>query len=750
LITALAALAEVTLPAEVALPAAGIDAADAADASLPQGYRINEYVVERTLGSGGFGTTYLARDINLDLPVAIKEYFPSQLAMRGAAQSVLVRQTGEDDQSGFEWGLERFLDEARALAAFRHPNIIRVLRYFKANGTAYIVMEYESGMPLKRWVPQHAPITHRLLLSVLHPLLDGLDAVHRLGFLHRDIKPDNIYVRADNTPVLLDFGAARRVSAERDPTNIISPGFAPFEQYHCEGDQGPWSDLYSLGAVLYWITTGKKPVEAAARVKTDTLVPASRLASASVYGADLLRAIDWAMHPDERKRPQNVAQFRAALQPSPTGLPPTVPGFAEGDIPAIGAADAIATSSPAVVASTVQRRTLVGTILYTDLVGYSTRSARDQLTIDKLFNEMIGKALKGVEPDSRIAIETGDGAMAICFLGDPEEALHSALLLRDLFDQRYGGMFSARIGLHMGPVRVVGDMHHRVNVVGDGIDVARRIMDVAKAGQVLVTRACYDVISRITDDAAGLFRYLGQHEDQHGRRHEVYCAERAQGRTDTARPEDPGSDHAVTQPAPALALLDPGAVGEVEAELARQIGPLARVLVRKAQRRALSTHDLREALAPSIQDAEAREGFLTGPLVHQHAVTRPISHSGPTTGAGHSAGRDNSTTPQVGSASGAPQETSETTAGGPSNSLRSLRSAPVERTSEVSADELAVIEHHLSRRIGPLARVLLRKQAARTPEFTELVSAAARNIDRDADREKFIEALRRSLPARPF
>src|SRR3954471_21329847 len=244
-------------------------------ASLPPGLALADYVIDRPLGGGGFGITYLARDSNLQLPVAIKEYFPSEWVARAPDNAVRVRSSNPEHQEQYDWGLERFLDEARALATFRHPNIVRVLRYFRANGTAYIVMEYESGLPLKRWVPQNMPLSQKTLLSVIYPLLDGLEAVHNSGFLHRDIKPDNIYVRADGTPVLLDFGAARRVTANKDLTNIVSPGFAPFEQYHSHGNQGPWTDIYSLGAVMYWMTTGKKPIESAARVKVDGMLPAS-------------------------------------------------------------------------------------------------------------------------------------------------------------------------------------------------------------------------------------------------------------------------------------------------------------------------------------------------------------------------------------------------------------------------------------------------------------------------------------------
>ncbi|MEO7548165.1 MAG: serine/threonine-protein kinase, partial [Ramlibacter sp.] len=346
-----------------------------ADASaLPAGYRIHEYEIERPLGGGGFGITYLAHDINLDLPVAVKEYYPSDLVSRGADQSVQVRTSKTDAQAGYDWGLERFLDEARALATFRHPNIVRVLRYFRMNGTAYIVMEYESGQSLKRWLPHNSPLSQRAMLSVVLPLLDGLEAVHKTGFLHRDIKPDNIYVRADGAPVLLDFGAARRVSADHEMTNIVSPGFAPFEQYHSQGKQGPWTDIYSLGAVMYWMVTGKKPVESVSRVARDTLTPASSLADVSLFGHPLLDAIEWAMRPDESRRPQNVGELRVAIQ----GSGPVAVDFAMPDLVAdaqpSGAGPLGAASSPSVpsgvpsgspsAASATQRRNLLCTIMF--------------------------------------------------------------------------------------------------------------------------------------------------------------------------------------------------------------------------------------------------------------------------------------------------------------------------------------------------------------------------------------------------
>lgn len=718
-------------------------------AALPAGYRINEYEIERTLGGGGFGITYLARDGNLDLPVAVKEYFPNDVATRGPDQSVRVRTEGEDGQASYDWGLERFLDEARALAAFRHPNIVRVLRYFRANGTAYIVMEYESGLSLKRWVPQNAPLTQRSLLSVIYPLLDGLESVHKLGFLHRDIKPDNIYVRADGTPVLLDFGAARRVSTDRDMTNIVSPGFAPFEQYHSQGNQGPWTDIYSLGAVMYWMTTGKKPVESASRVKQDAMLPASSLAEVSVYGSALLHAIEWAMHPDEGKRPQTVAQFRAAIQGSEkpggaseatarTAVPPA--GYSPGSG---SSASAGSPSNP----PSAQRRTLVCTIMFLDLVGYSVRSVDDQVAIKKLFNELIGKAVKGVPEDQRIAIDTGDGA-AICFMGDPEEALHSAMLLRDLLGQRYGNLLSVRIGLHMGPVRVIADINDRVNVVGDGINVAQRIMDFAQGNQLLVSRAYYDVMSRITDDTADMFQYLGQHEDKHGRRHEVYSVEAPQSRTGTTKREGPSTGYSQTVPMKTIKPLEVEAVHEIEMELARHIGPLARVLVNKARPLAPTLQALRDALAPSIQDPKAREGFIAGgahpsPPGHSQPLSRPRSNP--------SAPNAPSRTPQPPSQPAPlsqPMPMSQpmplSQPGNPSSRLGSSSTRQV----DIPPEELAIIEHTLSKFIGPMARMLVRKELARCTNFKEFVAAVAATIDHPQQRDVFLQAVKRGLPRR--
>jgi len=282
-----------------------------AEIALPQGYELHEYRVEQTLGVGGFGVTYLATDANLNLKVAIKEYLPGDLALRAEDQS--VKPKSESASESFKWGMSRFLEESRTLASFRHPNIVRVMRFFQANQTAYMVMEFVAGQPLGDWIRSRRPLEEGTVLSIASALLDGLEVVHRTGFLHRDIKPGNVFMREDDSPVLLDFGSARVASAGTELTAIVTPGYAPIEQYHSQGQQGPWTDLYALGGVLYWMLTGKRPMEAAARVRQDLLPPTVQTADRARYGIQLLTAVDWALAPHEDQRPQSVADFRSAL-----------------------------------------------------------------------------------------------------------------------------------------------------------------------------------------------------------------------------------------------------------------------------------------------------------------------------------------------------------------------------------------------------------------------------------------------------
>ena len=292
--------------------------------ALPPGYPLQEYSFDGVLGYGGFGITYVATDHNLRCTVAIKEYLPADQAVRGADYVVQPKSPGAAEI--FQWGLSRFIDEARALASFNHPHIVRVLRFFEANSTAYMVMELISGQPFGEWVKRMRPLSEAALLAVIRPVLDGLAVIHANGFVHRDIKPGNIHMRADTDPVLLDFGAARRPTGRTggELTAIVTPGYAALEQYHSRGNQGPWTDLYSVAAVMYGVITGQRPIEAPARVRNDPLPKAIEVGDRTLYSETLLRAVDWALAAAEEQRPQSVQVFLQAL---PRGLPRTSSGL---------------------------------------------------------------------------------------------------------------------------------------------------------------------------------------------------------------------------------------------------------------------------------------------------------------------------------------------------------------------------------------------------------------------------------------
>ena len=280
--------------------------------ALPPGYRIEEYELVRVLGSGGFGITYLGYDHHLDKAVAIKEYLPNDLAVRNDNQSVLPKST--QDKADYEWGLARFLTEAQTLARFDHRHIIKIHRFFRAHGTGYSVMEYAEGETLSELLQRKGTLTESELKAILLPILDGLEAVHEADFLHRDIKPGNIVIRDDGSPVLIDFGSARQAVAgkSRGVTAIVTPGYAPIEQYSAKGHQGPWTDIYALGAVCYRCLAGEPPDDATDRLREDPLIPAARRCAGKASKA-LLDAIDWALRVNEGERPQNIAAWREVL-----------------------------------------------------------------------------------------------------------------------------------------------------------------------------------------------------------------------------------------------------------------------------------------------------------------------------------------------------------------------------------------------------------------------------------------------------
>jgi serine/threonine protein kinase len=280
--------------------------------ALPPQTMLLEYQLESVLGAGGFGVTYLALDTLLQKRVAIKEYLPGELALRALDGGVVPVNT--DSEYNYKWGLTRFLDEARTLARFDHPNIVRVSRYFEANGSGYMVMNYEKGELLGESLRRAPQPEEGQLKRILLPLLDGLQAVHREGFLHLDIKPNNILIRDDGTPVLLDFGAARLAigDAMQIGASVLTPGYSPPEQYSRNGRQGPWSDIYALAGVLYRAVTSEHPPDAKSRLKKDNVE--KKLGAARVrYSGPFIAAIEWGLALDTRRRPKNVDEWRSAL-----------------------------------------------------------------------------------------------------------------------------------------------------------------------------------------------------------------------------------------------------------------------------------------------------------------------------------------------------------------------------------------------------------------------------------------------------
>ncbi len=312
--------------------------------ALPRGTRLGEYLIEDVLGHGGFGITYRAHDTKLNARVAIKEYFPRAYSLRAGDSAILPRvdATSSAALDRYRWGLAAFLEEAQALSRFKHPNIVRVLRFLEENNTAYMVIDYEEGESLGASLRRRGGfLDEHSLLAIFLPLLNGLQAVHEAGILHLDIEPENIYLRANGQPMLIDFGSARQIMSGSDSHRqvALTPGDCAPEQYPGHGQVGPWSDVYAVGATLYRCITGKTPVDAferkqaLAQKRRDPLVPATAFERPR-YAAYLRRSIECAMQLDPRQRPPSAF----ALQQGLMGKDPArVAAAAEAGPPQTGA-----------------------------------------------------------------------------------------------------------------------------------------------------------------------------------------------------------------------------------------------------------------------------------------------------------------------------------------------------------------------------------------------------------------------------
>jgi len=292
--------------------------------ALPPGSVLSEFRVSRVLGSGGFGIVYLAHDDSLHRDVAIKEYLPASLAGRTPAGQVVARSA--ESEPAFRLGLKSFVNEARLLARFDHPSLVKVHRFWEDRGTAYMAMPYYTGATLRRVRKSVGePPDQAWLKRLLDGLLGALDALHRADIVHRDVAPDNILVLDGGAPLLLDFGAARHVLAEQPQalTAMLKPTYAPIEQYAASAGagelrQGPWTDLYATAATLHYCLTGEAPPTATARTLDDRYLPLHQRADlcqrdGQPYDGRWLAAIDWALEVLPARRPQSVAQWRAVL-----------------------------------------------------------------------------------------------------------------------------------------------------------------------------------------------------------------------------------------------------------------------------------------------------------------------------------------------------------------------------------------------------------------------------------------------------
>ncbi|MBC7938534.1 MAG: serine/threonine protein kinase, partial [Chitinophagaceae bacterium] len=303
--------------------------------ALPSGTRIRDYQIIGLLGEGGFGIVYLATDVMLERAVAVKEYLPTSIAGR-APGTLDVAVRVPRDRETFDLGMKSFVNEARLLARFDHPALLKVLRFWEENGTAYMAMPFYEGRTLQRVFERLGrPPDEAELRAWLWPLLDALQVLHTAQCFHRDIAPDNILITAGG-PLLLDFGAARRVigDAQRTLTVVLKPGFAPIEQYGESGDlhQGAWTDIYALAGVLYAAITGRRPVPAAGRLMEDHML-CVRESAAGRYSEAFLQAIDMSLALRPRDRPQSIAEFRMLLDGRAKARLPPVTAPVEDTVP---------------------------------------------------------------------------------------------------------------------------------------------------------------------------------------------------------------------------------------------------------------------------------------------------------------------------------------------------------------------------------------------------------------------------------
>ena len=501
-----------------------------------------EYHLVSILGVGSFGITYLARDTELDKDVAIKEYFPSADVARLDGNTVTVTNTQRTEE--FQAGLNSFVNEARTLAGFSHPHIVRVNRYFKANGTGYMVMDYEEGETLKVYLDKNPFPPEAQLRKLIGLLMDGVGKVHKAGFLHRDIKPDNVFMREDGNPVLLDFGSARLAAGgtNRTLTALVTPGYAPFEQYTSKSEQGPWSDIYALGGILFYAVTGENPPDALSRMKSDTLTEILMRAH-DRYSGEMLDGIKWALDVDEKKRPQSVSEWRRKIlndvalestQPPPdflvdefhveqqgaaetnrtptTTVPPTAQlptGQATGQVGNRSSTNRVSTVAPSLETQDISKfldqrddieRALkakfqrVLTVMFTDLKGSTAiAEASGDIAVRAMLKRYHDLCLIAIKRHVGTLVKTiGDGSLS--HFVDAAAACRAACDIQRGMEEInlskvYKTILLARIGMHTGECIL-----EKNDVFGDVVNTASRFESSANPGEILISEETYNAV----------------------------------------------------------------------------------------------------------------------------------------------------------------------------------------------------------------------------------------------------------------
>lgn len=285
---------------------------------LPRKTQVDDYIIDRVLGSGGFSIVYNAHSVSdKNKTVIIKEYMPKKLAER--INKTDVASIGEESAESFNKGRKLFFQEAHTLATLKHPNIVDVITFFQENGTAYMVMKDEKGVNLQSYIRKYnGKLSERLLRTVFPQLLSSVKMIHEHKLLHLDIKPSNIHLRQGASPLLLDFGAVREQMKSRlsDARVVATSGFAPIEQLTELGYMGPWTDIYAIGATMRSCLDGNPPPDAKKRHQKDTMKPAVE-AYKKKYSHLILESIDWAMEPNQRLRPQSCTELLHVLEQIP-------------------------------------------------------------------------------------------------------------------------------------------------------------------------------------------------------------------------------------------------------------------------------------------------------------------------------------------------------------------------------------------------------------------------------------------------